>query len=248
MTDGGIWVFAGPSLPTPLRPAGSDFVWRPPAMAGDGFIALAAAPRAVVLIDGVFDQYPAIRHKELLALIDAGVAVFGASSMGALRAAELHTLGMTGVGQIYRAYASGWLTGDDEVALLHGPAEMGWAALTVPLVNVRATLLCARRGGVVGAQAARGLLQQARNTFFKHRTWRELLDGVADLSVAERTRFAGWLPGGYVDLKRIDALEALTAAAGDFTARMAVTAEPPTAFTTQLQNQVQAGLKPDLAS
>src|SRR5213076_1722914 len=153
MSTGRILVFAGPSLPPAARPVDGVFEWRAPAMAGDGLAALEEAPRAVVLIDGLFDRYPAIRHKELLALIEAGVPVVGGASMGALRAAELHTLGMIGVGRIFEAYASGRINGDDEVAVLHGPADMDWAALTVPLVNVRATLARALRERVIGAAA-----------------------------------------------------------------------------------------------
>ncbi|WP_239014256.1 TfuA-like protein [Archangium violaceum] len=68
------------------------------------------------------------------------VIVLGASSMGALRAAELHPHGMVGVGRIFEAYLEGRLSADDEVALLHGPAELGFRPLTLPLVNIRATL------------------------------------------------------------------------------------------------------------
>ena len=46
----------------------------------------------------------------------AGTQVFGAASMGALRAAELAPFGMIGVGAIFAAYRDGRLTGDDEVA------------------------------------------------------------------------------------------------------------------------------------
>ena len=79
-----------------------------------------------MLIDGLFDASPAVRHKELLQLMARGVPVIGAASMGALRAAELAPFGMIGVGRIFTAYAAGALVGDDEVALLHGPEELGW--------------------------------------------------------------------------------------------------------------------------
>lgn len=40
-----------------------------------------------------------------------------------LRAAELHSFGMEGVGRILESYRDGILTDDDEVALVHGPAD-----------------------------------------------------------------------------------------------------------------------------
>jgi hypothetical protein len=40
--------------------------------------------------------------------------------MGALRAAELHTFGMVGVGRVFEGYRDGVYEDDDEVAVVHG--------------------------------------------------------------------------------------------------------------------------------
>ena len=127
-----VLIHAGPSLAPQTRPLLHGWEWRPPAVAGDALRAISLKPRAFVLIDGVFDAVCAIRHKELLELLAEGVQVIGASSMGALRAAELHPFGMEGVGHIFEGYAAGRLTCDDEVALLHGPVELDWLPLTLP--------------------------------------------------------------------------------------------------------------------
>jgi hypothetical protein len=251
MSDPRIWVFAGPSLPPAVRPADEALCWRPPAVAGDAVAAADARPRAVVLIDGLFDLWPAIRHTELLDLIDAGVPVIGASSMGALRAAELHTLGMIGVGAIFRAYASGRIIADDEVAVLHGPQEMGWAPLTIPQVNVRATLARAIRQRVISAQAARALRDRSADVFFQDRSWRWLLHIAAAESIApapELARLGAWLPGGQVDQKRRDALEALAVAAALPAAGSAARPSAGTAFAAALAKQVREGSRPDPAS
>ena len=87
-------------------------------------------PQAIGIIDGYFQWAPAVWHKEILWAIQQGVHVFGAASMGALRAAELAPFGMRGVGRIFEAYRDGVLPGsgdepfedDDEVAVVHGPA------------------------------------------------------------------------------------------------------------------------------
>jgi hypothetical protein len=251
MSDPRIWVFAGPSLPPAARPAGEAFCWRPPAVAGDAVAAADARPRAVVLIDGLFDLWPAIRHKELLDLIDAGVPVLGAASMGALRAAELHPLGMTGVGAIFRAYASGRIVADDEVAVLHGPEEMGWAPLTIPQVNVRATLARALRQRVVSGPAARALRDRSASVFFQDRSWRGLLHIAAAEAVApaaELARLSAWLPGGQVDQKRRDALEALAVAAALPAVGAAAARSAETVFAAALAKQVRQGSRPDPAS
>ena len=49
-------------------------------------------------------------HREILAAVRKGVRVVGASSMGALRAAEMDTLGMTGIGEVYRMYKAASLS------------------------------------------------------------------------------------------------------------------------------------------
>ena len=75
-----------------MRPADPDFAWHPPAAAGDLLRLLPDPPATLCLIDGYFDARPSVWHKEILLLIEAGVRVFGAASMGALRAAELDRL------------------------------------------------------------------------------------------------------------------------------------------------------------
>lgn len=128
-------VFAGPTLAGEALPAG--FQLRPPACRGDVLAALAARPRTLVLLDGYYYTVPAVTHKELLYALDAGVRVIGAASLGALRAVELAPWGMIGVGRVFEAFRDGELDGDDEVALLHAPAEFGYRPMTVALVEVR---------------------------------------------------------------------------------------------------------------
>src|SRR5437870_2197748 len=117
--------------------AARGFTGLPPAQQGDVWHALRLRPRAIALIDGVFESRPSVWHHEILDALDSGVQVFGGASMGALRAAELHSFGMVGVGRIFRWYRDEVIIDDSEVALLHAGAEHAWRPLTVPLVNVR---------------------------------------------------------------------------------------------------------------
>ena len=57
---------------------------------------------------------------------------------------------MRGVGRIYAAYRDGAIDADDEVAVLHGPAEVRFMPLTEALVNVRATMAAAVFRGAWG--------------------------------------------------------------------------------------------------
>jgi hypothetical protein len=196
-----ISVFAGPSLAGWV--AAPPFHRLPPAGAGDMLALLAGPPHTVVLIDGVFGSRPAVWHKEILLLLARGFHVIGAASMGALRAAELDRFGMIGCGAIYRAYADGRITADDEVAVLHAPAALGGAPLSLAQVNVRATLCRAVRTGVIAADAARTLRMASAAIHYRDRDWAGVI------GMAKDTAFAAWAPLHAVDIKADDARDAL---------------------------------------
>lgn len=82
-------VFLGPSLGLDEARTIVEADFRPPAGQGDIFRAGASAPPAIALIDGIFKDAPTVRHREILWALSQGIPVFGAASMGALRAAEL---------------------------------------------------------------------------------------------------------------------------------------------------------------
>jgi hypothetical protein len=200
-------VFCGPTLNEEDRAPYAHFLFRPPVRQGELYAAASKAPRAIGVIDGYFDGVPAVWHKEILWALTAGIAVFGSSSMGALRAAELHMFGMRGVGRIFEAYCDGTLTDDDEVALLHGPAETGYFRLSEPMVNIRATLERALSEGVLDGPAEGAIASAAKAQFYQDRTWKSVLaDAAARLPGAALTRFEAWLAHGKVDQKREDAL------------------------------------------
>ena len=112
-------VFLGPTLPHDDARDVLDAEYRRPAAQGDVLRVGAPPAEGHRPIDGVFERVPAVWHKEILFALSEGVHVYGAASMGALRAAELDAFGMRGVGTVYRAYADGVLEDDDEVAVAH---------------------------------------------------------------------------------------------------------------------------------
>ncbi|MEF2554040.1 TfuA-like protein [Aurantimonas sp. A2-1-M11] len=201
-------LFAGPSLAGLERPLPPIFDRQPPARHGDVFRAAQLRPAAIALADGFFEGVLAVWHKEILWALSLGIPVFGAASMGALRAAELDTYGMVGVGRIYQDYQSGKLEADDEVALLHGPEEVGYLPLTEPLVNVRATVSAAQQAGILGPCTVQAVMHSAIALFYKARTWPNIMQGIAtsEASASDVERFQAWLPAGRVDQKRKDAL------------------------------------------
>ncbi|MFK7941410.1 MAG: TfuA-like protein, partial [Paracoccaceae bacterium] len=86
-------VFAGPSLAGLDLTAYGTLEFRPPARQGDIWRAVREKPAAIGIIDGYFEGVPAVWHKEILWSLHQGIPVLGASSMGALRAAEMDAFG-----------------------------------------------------------------------------------------------------------------------------------------------------------
>jgi hypothetical protein len=198
-------IFAGPSLPPHARPACGGIDWRPPVRQGDVYRAALSHPGAIGVVDGFFEVTPTVWHKEILWAMAQGIHVYGAASIGALRAAELDGFGMKGVGQIYENFRDGVLQDDDEVAVLHGPEALGYVVLTEAMVNVRATVEAAVRAGVVEPAAAAAMTGVAKALFYKNRTYSAIVKAAADIEEADRSRIEAWLTANSVDQKRADA-------------------------------------------
>jgi hypothetical protein len=209
-------IFAGPSFPPSKRPTIAGLEWRPPLRRGDLYLAALERPSFIGVVDGYFETVPTVWHKEILWAMAHGIHVYGAASIGALRAAELADFGMTGVGLVYREFRSGGLTDDDEVAVLHGPAELDYVPVTEAMVNVRSTVDCAIQSGIVEPDVAAVLVGAAKSLFYKDRTYELILKLAAERGLAPEKleRFAEWLPRGKIDQKRIDAEEMLSAMVG----------------------------------
>ena len=202
-------IFAGPSLPPSKRPAHSQLEWRPPLRQGDLYRAARTRPKLIGVIDGYFELVPTVWHKEILWAMANGTHVYGASSIGALRAAELADFGMKGIGRIYQQFVTGTLIDDDEVAVLHGPEELEFPQVTEAMVNMRATMERAVHLRILSAGDAAELLQIAKSLFYKERTYEAVLTRAADLPPAHQAleSFAAWLPHGKIDQKQLDAIE-----------------------------------------
>jgi hypothetical protein len=205
-------IFVGPTLSGDPILASPKFEWLPPATEGDIYrTARRKDVRAIGLIDGQFESVPSVWHKEILWALSRGIRVFGASSIGALRAAELSDFGMIGVGTIFRQYRNNALRDDDEVAVLHAPFELGYRPLTDSMVDIRATIAKAQRRHIVSRRSALALVCVAKNQFYKDRTWNTIIEAAGRTRVPEDQleRLIRWLPLNTVDLKRRDALALL---------------------------------------
>jgi hypothetical protein len=207
-SKGSILVFLGPSVKRQEAEAVLDAVFLPPASQGDILLAAHAfRPRAMVLIDGQFEDRPSVRHQEILWALANGIVMIGAASIGALRAAELYPFGMTGVGVIYRWYRRWPLAPDDAVAIQSAPRELGFVPLTDAMVDLHATFSLMARTKSISQLERDRLTDIARSMNFRDRSLRTVLAK------------AGW-QGHRIEqaasqifrLKREDALQALSSA------------------------------------
>jgi hypothetical protein len=206
-------IFTGPTLSALDARMVLDADYRPPAAEGDVYRASQGHPHLIGIIDGYFERIPAVWHKEILWAMSHGVHVFGAASMGALRAAELDAFGMEGIGAIFEAYRDGSLEDDDEVAVAHAGPEFGFKAVSEAMVDIRFTLGLALDAGAIGAETYAALEAAAKALFYPDRNYAVILERAAACGAEEDEllRFREWLPTGRASLKRADALAMLNA-------------------------------------
>ncbi len=120
----------------------------------------------------------------------------------------MDTLGMVGIGEIYRMYKSGELESDDEVALVFDPST--GLALSEPLINIRFTLKLAIQEGIITLAEHDLLLASARSLFYPKRTYRAIVTNAGN-TIETKTQecFLVWATKNAVDQKRADAVAAL---------------------------------------
>jgi hypothetical protein len=216
MTGSGVVVFLGPSLSAPeARGMLPEATILPPARQGDIYrVARDYRPQAIALIDGRFATVPAVWHREILwAMAEARVRIYGAASMGALRAAELDAYGMMGIGKVYESYRIGRYApftdpfeDDDEVAVRHGPPETGCIPVSYAMVDARETLAAAEMGGLIGPRVRDQLAATLKRLHFPKRSLDRLAQAAAALPGSEGAALAAWLRAGHtVSQKRRDA-------------------------------------------
>lgn len=169
-------VFAGITLPHAEASAilGTAEI-RPPVKAGD--LDHLQGGSTVAIIDGELNGSALLPADEIRRAIARGFDVRGASSVGALRAAELRHEGMAGVGWVYEAFCTGRIKGSNEIAVVYDPCS--YRPLTIPLVNLRFCLdglvTC---GGITADEAAHAMMA-LQNTKLEERDCQTVLSRLA---------------------------------------------------------------------
>jgi hypothetical protein len=162
-------VFAGPSGASLQERYAQECRFRAPIRRGDLDALVSEEPPGVVLIlDGLFASQLAVTPAECRAALFRGWTLIGASSLGALRAAELWSVGMIGVGDIFNLLRLGILSADAELAVTYHPDT--FEELTVSLVHVRAFLAGSKLPGVSDA-ALELAFAAAQGIYWAERSW-----------------------------------------------------------------------------
>ena len=152
-----------------------EVIYKKPIKRGDLGLAIREHPNIIGIIDGVFHQNSAVGHREILKAINEGICVVGASSMGALRASELDSLGMKGIGYVYEQYATGKVTSDDDVAVMLDSETL--EQLSEPLINMEYTFTKAVEKDIITQDEKAELISIAKSTFYPKRNYAQTLNG-----------------------------------------------------------------------
>ena len=150
-----------------------EVIYKRPIKRGDLKEALKEKPDIIGIIDGVFHQNSAVGHREILEVINKGIKVYGASSMGALRASELDVLGMIGVGYCYNEYTSGNVESDDDVAVMLDSDTL--KALSIPLISMDYVFKNAVNKNIITQKQKDDLIAIAKKTYYPKRNYAQTL-------------------------------------------------------------------------
>jgi hypothetical protein len=240
MTSAADVVFLGPSIAKGRVPK-VPFEIRPPVQQGDVLRARARGAKRIGIIDGYFDQVPSVWHKEILLAIEEGAIVYGAASMGALRAAELHAFGVIGVGRVFEMYRDGILEDDDEVALLHASADADHRAISEALVNLRDLLDTAVTKNVITGEEKAAAIARLKDLPYPLRSIRKLVEILPKLG--------GFVKEPHTSLKERDAVALLERMKRDADAPLPVEKRvrvERTVFLERLRHEVTRDITPTL--
>ena len=204
------YVFLGPSLDINEAQKLLTAKYLPPVKMGDVYKVCKKKPASILIIDGLFEQTPAVWHKEILYALSLGIPVFGASSMGALRAAELVTFGMVGIGDIFEGYALNVLEDDDEVAIVHS-SDDDYLYQSTAMINIRYGIQSAIDRSIISESLGEQVISELKATFYPERSWTKVLELIQCYSQnsIEYSDFKLFIENEQPNKKKDDAIKAL---------------------------------------
>jgi len=181
-----------------------EVIYAPPIKRGDIPKAVSEGFGIIGIIDGVFFRESAASPREIMEVLKSDVKIYGASSMGALRASELDRYGMIGIGKIYQWYRDGTLNSDDEVALSFDSEE--FIPISEPLVNIRETIKKATNQNIISLEESEIILKSAKSLYFPERRWDKIIKNSENALEKRLLDFSVFVKNNRVDIKKEDAM------------------------------------------
>ncbi|HMB45993.1 MAG TPA: TfuA-related McrA-glycine thioamidation protein [Candidatus Methanoperedens sp.] len=200
-------VFTGTSISHSDAQKILDADYRQPVRRHDIRRLLKTSPEIIGIIDGVFFDSAAVAHREIIEALNSGIIVVGGGSMGALRAYELESYGMIGIGKVFEMYRNGIIEADDEVAVTFD--EESNEALSIPLVNIRMTVESAMNAGILNSGQGTAIIEIARKLFYPDRNYQNVIFESVKAGIItdiEKKKLSDFIQTNEVDIKRQDAI------------------------------------------
>ncbi len=178
-------VYGGPSLSEVSLDLRNRLEIRPPVKRGDILTLMSGTEkqRPVLILDGLFGASLAVTPAECRDAINQGWPLIGASSMGALRAADLWSVGMIGIGNIFLLYRLGVLVSDADVAVAYDSET--YEELTVSMVHLRSVLKEMEAQGAIDSLFSRKVILKSRGIPWFERYSELILKIMKDLKANE---------------------------------------------------------------
>jgi len=201
-------VFLGPSLSIEKARKIINAEFLPPAKKGD-FIKLSLIPekKIIILIDGVFLQdYPPTPIEVFQVVNKNNFQVYGASSLGALRAVELEKFGMKGYGQVFELFKKNIINSDDEVAVTF---DNSYNLLSEAMIDIRYNLFLAFKKGIIDKETKDIMVKLAKRIYFPFRSYENIIRKSLQLYPSKEkyiSRFNEYIIDNKLSLKELDAI------------------------------------------
>ncbi len=202
-------IFAGTSISFNEARSVLDVDYLPPVRRGD-LGKVASKYDIIGIIDGIFFDRAAVGHREILEIMKKGKTVVGGCSMGALRASELDSYGMIGIGSVYGWYRDGVIEADDEVAVATNPDT--FEQVSLPLVNIRQTFLAAENAGLITESEYESLMRIAKSIHYSLRSYLGIAKDAEKekiLTSEQAEKLLDYCKNHEVDVKKEDAISVL---------------------------------------
>jgi len=168
-------------------------------------------PDVIILFHGVVISDLAVWHSELLEALNLGVRIYGTGGLGAIRAVELASFGMIGIGEVFRQYNEGEIEEDDEVFFKYEIKGGKSIRLTEPVVNLRATFKPAISKNIISEKNYTDIITIAKEIYYEDRTLDTIFslaeEKGLDESIIEKLRIIAI--DHYVDQQKLDAIQTL---------------------------------------